>query len=188
MWRQPRRVVKDNRPPRGTVRLGTQVWPATAIGASEFRRTQAGGRPGLPSRGGLASVVQTRRAWHGGPNLRHHRCPQNRGTPPGRRSGKFTTPCNTGTWNLAPVPSSPCRPPLSQDRPWWFGPSRGMGPRVDSPFLLPILDPTSRFRCPHAPPGPRVDRQRTRPNTPSPPRRRTCVCVTVDQIAALWTR
>ena len=41
MWRQPRRIVNDNRPPRGTVRLGTQVWPATAIGASEFRRTQA---------------------------------------------------------------------------------------------------------------------------------------------------
>ena len=27
--------------PKGTVRLGTQSWPATAIGAAEFRRTQA---------------------------------------------------------------------------------------------------------------------------------------------------
>ena len=33
--------MNSNARPKGTVRLGTQTWPATAIGAAEFRRTQA---------------------------------------------------------------------------------------------------------------------------------------------------
>ena len=33
--------MSDTKPPRGTFQLGQQVWPATAIGAAEFRRTQA---------------------------------------------------------------------------------------------------------------------------------------------------
>ena len=33
--------MNGNARPKGTVRLGTQTWPATALGAAEFRRTQA---------------------------------------------------------------------------------------------------------------------------------------------------
>ena len=87
MWRQPRRVVKDNRPPRGTVRLGTQVWPATAIGASEFRRTQAKREAWLAEVAGFGFGGASEKSRHGGPNLRHHRRPQTVDTA-GRRAGQ----------------------------------------------------------------------------------------------------
>ena len=51
--------------PRGTFRWGQQAWPATAIGAAEFRRTQAKRGRGLPRRPrfGFAGAAVMNRAW-----------------------------------------------------------------------------------------------------------------------------